>query len=136
MGNKCDEKNIENQIKNFGSNLRFVGTTIAAGTMNLFHNRQLLHIKPNIDQNVLEQNIGKKWEDKTTEDPIENSGSNVTQITSYSGHKYYKHEECEENPCEFKQYEKFPDLMSLTSQLLLLSNSLTFYNSTHNTLKS
>ncbi|KAF7461945.1 hypothetical protein GHT09_013393 [Marmota monax] len=71
--------------------------------MNLFHNRQLLHIKPNNDQNVLEQNIGKKWEDKITEDHIENSGSNVRQITSYSGHKYYKHEECEEKPCEFKQ---------------------------------
>ncbi|XP_071463059.1 zinc finger protein 124-like isoform X2 [Marmota flaviventris] len=48
--------------------------------------------------------IGKKWEDKITEDHIENSGSNVRQITSYSGHKYYKHEECEEKPCEFKQY--------------------------------
>ncbi|XP_077891452.1 zinc finger protein 124-like isoform X2 [Ictidomys tridecemlineatus] len=36
--------------------------------------------------------IGNRWEDKTTEYQIENSGSIVRQITSHSGHKYYKHE--------------------------------------------
>ncbi|XP_048640638.1 zinc finger protein 709-like isoform X2 [Marmota marmota marmota] len=51
--------------------------------------------------------IGNKWEDKITEDHIENSGSNIRHITSHSGHKYYyKHEECEEKPCEFKKIWK------------------------------
>ncbi|XP_048653671.1 zinc finger protein 124-like, partial [Marmota marmota marmota] len=63
--------------------------------------------------------IGNKWEDMTTEDQIENSGSNPRHITSHSGQKYYKHEECEEKPCDFKQYRKsVVSLKSVHTQML------------------
>ncbi|KAF7486219.1 Hypothetical predicted protein [Marmota monax] len=63
--------------------------------------------------------IGNKCDEKNFEDQIKHSGSNVRQITSHYGHERYKHEECEEKPCELKQYRKsLVSLKSVHTQML------------------